>query len=275
MHIRPIGSAHRACGAISFVLGRDQPFNGVSKMTVQFQSKVRARAKFLRIGALRAVACAAAAWVAGPAARAAMNWTDWTAATTRGASAANTVSGTLNIDGSAVQASHRGATDRVVLSGADGWSVSGIFAPYATSGTPDKRDIIRIAGGDSSNHRPTFSAVVLTPILAFLRVGTVHQEVDYRFDQAPTSLDSGAGWRAGCSTCLFVNGNTVSGREGHGTVQFTSNFTELNWTAPNHEYWQGFTFGAVPVSMLPEPPSFVLMASGLAFAGLLARRRRR
>jgi hypothetical protein len=223
----------------------------------------------------RATASAIVALCAAPVAHAATTWTDWTAATTLGASAANTVTGALNLDSGAVEVSYRGATDRVELSGADWWGVSGTPAPYASPGAPDQHDIIRLVGGDTGKYTLTFSAAVLNPILALLSVGTPHQQVDYRFDQTPTLLGSGVGWWGGCAACLFVEGNTVSGREGHGSVQFLGSFTTLNWTAPNYEDWQGFTVGTASVSPVPEPSTFVLMASGLAFAGFLAKRRKR
>ena len=244
-------------------------------MTFHSRLKARPRAAAFSLALARATASVIVALCAAPVAHAATTWTDWTAATTLGASAANTVTGTLNLDGGAVQVTYRGATDRVELSGADWWGVSGTPDPYAAAGAPDQHDIIRLVGGDMGKYTLTFSAAVLNPILAFLSVGTLHQQVDYRFDQTPTLLGSGVGWWGGCGTCLFVDGNTVSGREGHGTVQFLGSFTELNWTAPNHEYWQGFTVGTASVSPVPEPSTFVLMASGLAFAGLLAKRRKR
>jgi PEP-CTERM motif len=244
-------------------------------MTFFSRLKARPRATTFGFPVRRALAASIVALCAGSAAHAATTWTDWTAATTLGASAANTVSGALNLDGGAVQVTYRGATDRVELSGADWWGVSGTPDPYAANGAPDQHDIIRLVGGDTSHYTLTFSAAVLNPILAFLSVGTLHRQVDYRFDQTPTLLASGVGWWGGCSTCLVVDGNTVSGREGHGSVQFPGSFTELNWTAPNHEYWQGFTVGTASVSPVPEPSTFVLLASGLAFAGLLAKRRKR
>lgn len=222
----------------------------------------------------------AAAWVgmaAGllPAAQASTAWTDWTAATTLTASADNTVSGSLALGGAPVTVTYRGATDGVELSGAAWWDVVGTPDPYAVTGAPNQHDIIRLVGGDASVYRITFSAAVVDPVIALLSVGDRTHQVRYVFDQTHTVLSSGAGWWGGCDTCLVAADHTVSGLEGHGVIQFKGRYTELSWTAPDAEYWQGLTVGAATVAAVPEPSSTTLLMCGLMVGGYLALRRQR
>jgi len=227
----------------------------------------------MRFDLYRAAVLAGAAWFILPTAQAVTVWTDWSAATTTGAAAFNTVSGDLSLGGAPVSVTYRGATDAVQLSGADWWEVAGTPDPYAATGAPNQHDIIRLVGGDASVHQISFSAAVVDPVIALLSVGTRSRQVDYVFDQKPTLLSSGVGWWGGCSNCLFVNDHTVSGSEGHGVVQFKGSFTELTWSVPHAEYWHGFTVGAASVAAVSEPPATALLACGLLVGAYLAKRR--
>ena len=210
---------------------------------------------------------------ATPLVHAATAWTDWTAALTTGASPVNVVTGQLNLGGAPVDVTFRGATDAVELSGADWWNVSSSPDTYSSTGAPDRNDIIRLVGGDASRYEITFSTAVTDPVVAFFSLGTAAIRVDYQFDQSPVLLSSGSGLFGGCATCLLVEGNSVSGTEGYGAVQFKGSHTELTWTIPRFEYWHGFTVGAGPVASVPEPSVYVLLASGLLVGVFVARRR--
>ena len=215
-----------------------------------------------------------AAWCLSPVAHAATSWTDWTAATTLGASADNTVSGLLSLGATPITVTYRGATDAVELSGASWWDVRGAPDPYAVTGAPDQHDIIRLVGGDAGVYRISFSAAVTDPVIALLSVGDHTHQVSYVFDHTSTVLSWGAGWWGGCSSCLIAADHTVSGLEGHGVIQFKGRYTELSWTAPDAEYWQGLTVGASSVAAVPEPSSVSLLACGAMVGLYLALRRR-
>ncbi len=216
---------------------------------------------------------AGAVWFIVPPAQAATLWTDWSAATTTGAAALNTVSGSLSLGGAPVTVTYRGATDAVQLSGADWWTVAGTPDPYAATGAPDQHDIIRLIGGDTSRYQVSFSTTVVDPVIALLSVGDRIHQTDYVFDQRPTLLSSGSGWWGGCSGCLFVTDHTVSDLEGHGVVQFKGAFTQLSWSVPQAENWHGFTVGAASVAAVSEPSVTALLACGLLVGAFLAKRR--
>ena len=227
----------------------------------------------MRFDLYRAALLAGATWFIAPTAQAVTVWTDWSAAATVGGAALNSVSGSLSLGVAPVSVTYRGATDAVQLSDADWWDVAGTPDPYSVTGAPNQHDIIRLIGGEGSLHRISFSTAVVDPVIALLSVGTRSQQVDYVFAQKPTLLSSGVGWWGGCSSCLFVNGHTVSGTEGHGVVQFKGSFTELTWSVPQAEYWHGFTVGAASVTAVPEPPVSALLACGLLVGAYLAKRR--
>jgi hypothetical protein len=227
----------------------------------------------MRFDLYRAALLAGATWFIVPTAQAVTVWTDWSAATTTGAAAFNTVSGDLSLGVAPVTVTYQGATDAVQLAGANWWDVAGTPDPYAVTGAPNQHDIIRLVGGDASLHQLTFSTAVVDPVIALLSVGDGIRQVDYVFAQKPTLLSSGSGWWGGCSSCLFVNDHTVSGTEGHGVVQFKGSFTELTWSVPQAEYWHGFTVGATSVAPVSEPPVTALLACGLMVGAYLAKRR--
>jgi hypothetical protein len=65
-----------------------------------------------------------------------------------------------------------------------------------------------------------------------------------------------------------LNGVTVSGIEGNGSIQFLGTYSSLSWTNPQYEDYYGFNVGVV--SVVPEPSAMVL--SPLCLAALLCRR---
>jgi hypothetical protein len=62
---------------------------------------------------------------------------------------------------------------------------------------------------------------------------------------------------------IIVSGNTVTGSEGNGVVQFTGTFTSLKWGS-TYENFYAFTVGTNDVSStVPEPATMILFGSGL------------
>lgn len=202
----------------------------------------------------------------------AVPWTDWLQADTLGTSDTNRVAGRLGSGSRAVEVLYRGPTSFVQLGGqanTDYWTESSP-RPYGVTGRPTGSDLIAISGGSDARLTLSFSKPVRDPYLAILSLGQPGVEVRYAFEQTPTLVSSGVGYWGGCADCLQVNGNTVVGREGHGVVQFHGTFTQLSWTAPDFEYWHGFTVG-----MVPEPGTWGLLLAGGGVLGLHLRRRRR
>ena len=92
------------------------------------------------------------------------------------------------------------------------------------------------------------------------------------FGQSFTIQSGGPNAEFGGAAITAV-GNTVSGAEGNGVIQFDGILTSITWTNPIFENWYGFTVG-VPVAAIPEPETYALMLAGLALLGARARRHR-
>jgi hypothetical protein len=71
---------------------------------------------------------------------------------------------------------------------------------------------------------------------------------------------------------ITVVGNTVSGQEANGTVQFFGTFNSISWTNPVREDWYGFTVGVQ--SAVPEASTWTMMILGFAAVGFIAYRRK-
>jgi len=203
---------------------------------------------------------------AGAAQAAPIDWNTWSSTS---AGSISTSSGPIGVSfaGSAFNVFNPYPSYTPVGTFADGTIVDN--APLASNG------ILQLMGGDSSVQTLTFSQAVVNPVMAIWSLG--QGGVNARFDfigATPIFVSGGPSAEYGGSA-IVVAGNSVSGIEGNGTVQFMGTYTSLSWTNPVFENWYGFDVGVAGVaSVVPEPETYALMLAGLAAVGFMARRRR-
>jgi hypothetical protein len=227
------------------------------------------RRKFLVI----AVALVMVMGMAGVSSGALVDWANWTSATpgVPGTASGNIGSNMLTYTGefTFAQLSNIGTYYWTgALKGAPG-----DISPYISAtveNNPPTADLIAQTGGYSGVNTITFSQAVTDPVMAIVSLGRPTQNVTYYFNQPFTILSQGPGWWGGPGT-LTQSGNNLIGLEGDGTIQFLGTYTSISWTAPDFEFWYGFTVGVVPL-----PPTALLLGTGLlGLVGLGWRRARK
>lgn len=199
-----------------------------------------------------------------------ITWTDWTSATT---GAAGNAAGTLG----SINLRYTGDVTFAQLGGPDtNYWTEGANFPYTGSAVvdnaPTPAEMIAMSLANVTN-TITFSQTVINPIMAIVSQGQYGLPVTYDFDSSFTVLSEGQGyWGDGFYT--LGAGDTLTGYELHGVIQFNGAFDSISWTSAPGEYWHGFTFGLDGNKQeVPEPAPLLLMGIGLL--GLAISRRRR
>ncbi len=208
-----------------------------------------------------------------PALAFAQTWATWTGATS------GPVNGVL---GSTTVTYTGGYNQAYGAGGTDFWSSNGAYTQGGLT-APTNTSFIRMVAPESGTI--TFGSAVVNPFIAFISVGQTNVPVSYSFSSPFTVVSNNnvscAYW--GCGS-YSVSGNTLTGREFSGTIQFVGTFSSISLSNSPEEFWHGFTVGAESVTgprgdgipnVVPEPSTYALMAAGLAGLGLVSRRRRR
>jgi hypothetical protein len=207
--------------------------------------------------------------VAGPTHGAAVSWTDWTSAVIGPSGSASGTMGTVSV-------TYSGEVLFAQTSeGINYWNPSAPYLSQYVDNAPPDSDIVALVGGNQTVNRITFSSPVVNPVMAIVSLGNAAAVVQYRFDTPFDVLSSEKGyWGGGPNSLTELDGNILSGIEGHGAIQFFGTYTSISWTVPQAEYWHGFTVGVDPPSAVPQPPTVWLLIAGVASLAILKQRLR-
>jgi hypothetical protein len=198
-------------------------------------------------------------------------WTDWTSAVV---GAPGSASGSL--DGVAV--SYSGEVDGFVINGTSPiWAPDSSFIGGTVTTSPSTvGDDIRLNGTFTGTNTITFASPLEDPVFAIWSLGQPGLAASFIFDATPT-LEAGGPNSSFGGQSITVSGNTVSGNEGNGVVQFTGTFSSISWTNTPENFY-AFTVGIAETSgpaPVPQPSTIALFGLGLGLAGLRLGWRRR
>ena len=202
-------------------------------------------------------------------------YADWSADTVSTSITDGSASGTISTPEGTVTVNYTGdvvSSTQVNNSGSDyftNWPA--VYTNSTVSNSPTNVDVISLSEARAFTDTLTFSAPLINPILDIVSLGG-GAATSYNFNATPVILSQGSAAFGGCGTCLSVNGNSLSGTEGDGVVEFSGAFSSLSWTTTNSEFWNGFTLGVA--GEVPEPATWTYLPIALIALALFRRRRR-
>jgi hypothetical protein len=211
-------------------------------------------------GLLTAAAMGFAAQILAAAPALATLWTDWTSATL-----GNPGSAVGALDGITVTYNGQVIAQTVTNGSFTGWAPDSSFVGGTVTSSPSTEgDIIALTGAFTGAYTLTFDSPVEDPFIAFFSLGNPRFQASLNFDAPPTFVVGGPSANFG-GQAITVAGNTVSGQEGNGVVQFTGTFSSISWTTSTPEFWYGFTVGMPEAVPVPEPSSLALLGAAIGF----------
>jgi len=177
-----------------------------------------------------------------------------------------------------VGVSYSGELDNAVINGTSNiWAPNSSFIGGTVTTSPSTvNDDLRLNGTSTGVNALTFATPLENPVFAIWSLGAPGLPASFIFNATPTLEAGGPNSQFGGSS-IIVNGNTVTGSEGNGVVQFTGTFNSISWTN-TFENFYAFTVGIngplQPPSSVPEPSSLLLTSLGLLVFALRLRKRK-
>ena len=196
-----------------------------------------------------------------------VNWTSSTGPVGNVGTVSGTLFGTIGVSYSGeLQFAQTGS----ISSPWGGYLPVGTFTSSLVSNAPPNDEMIGIDGLAGFTDTVTFSSPVTNLIMDIVSLGQPGFPTAYTFNTPFTILTTGPSneFGGGVGTLTAV-GNTLTGREGDGIIEFAGTISSVSWTGANPEFWNGFTFGvqsAATTTATPEPATGALIGIGLILA---------
>jgi hypothetical protein len=178
---------------------------------------------------------------------------------------------TFTQNGDTVKVTYTGQWNSIDTNASYFDTVPASFTNSEVTNTPGANGAIHMVGGTSEVNTLHFSQPVINPLIAVYSVGQSSTPVTFNFLDDPSFViaSQGAGYWGGGT--LTQSGNSVTGLEGNGLLQFTGTYTDISFTTPVSESFYGFTVGAM-ATVVPEPETYAMLLAGLGLMGFMARR---
>ncbi len=190
-----------------------------------------------------------------------VNWTSSTGPVSQTGTVSGTLFGSINVTYSGeLQFAQTGN----ISSPWHGYLPAGTWESALVSNAPPNDQIIAIDGLVGFTDTVTFSSPVNNLIMDIVSLGQPGVGTSYTFDKPFTILNIGPSTEFGGGTAtLTQSGNTLTGHEGDGILEFSGPISSLSWTGASPEFWNGFTFGAEGPATVPEPALPLVISAGL------------
>lgn len=147
------------------------------------------------------------------------------------------------------------------------WLPSSTFADGVAvdNGPVQANGIMQLFGGTTASNTLMFSVPIVDPVIAIWSLGQGGVEASFDFVGVTPVLIAGGPNAEYGGSAITISGNTVSGREGNGTIQLIGTYSSIQWTNPTFENWYGFNVGVADVATtpVPEPGELLLFVLGL------------
>ncbi len=142
------------------------------------------------------------------------------------------------------------------------YAPAGTYTSANVPSLPTNANMIAQAGHVPAvaRHTLTFSQPVTNIVMPVFSLGGGAGLSAYRFDQDFTLLSQSPKCTNPTSgtnpawECLSVQGRTLTGNEGAGTVQFTGTVTSISWEVTVAEVYSGFNVGVTSASFTSQTP---------------------
>jgi len=188
-----------------------------------------------------------------------IHWNTWASAS----------SGSATVGSTTVAVAFGTTNSHANIANYPSWSPSSTFADgvVVDNGPAQANGIMQLFGGTAALNTLTFSVPIVDPVFSIWSLGQSGVQASFDFvGVAPVLVAGGPSAEYGGSA-ITVSGNTVSGREGNGTIQMIGTYSSIEWTNPVFENWYGFNVGIADVggtsTPVPEPGQLFLFVLGL------------